>query len=34
VQLPAPTFSDCSSGSVLTVAGVLVFGGADTLPAV
>jgi hypothetical protein len=33
VQLPAPTFSDCSSGSVLTVAGVLVFGGSDTLPA-
>lgn len=34
VQLPAPTFSDCSSGSVLTVAGVLVFGGPDTFPAV
>jgi hypothetical protein len=33
VQLPAPTYSDCSSGSVLTVAGVCVFGGADELPA-
>lgn len=34
VQIPAPTFTDCSSGSVLTVAAVCVFGGADTLPAV
>lgn len=33
VQVPAPTFSDCSSGSVLSLAGVLVFGGADELPA-
>lgn len=33
VQLPAPTFSDCSSGSSFTVHGVLVFGGADELPA-
>lgn len=32
VQIPAPTFSDCSSGSVLSVAAVCVFGGADTLP--
>jgi hypothetical protein len=34
VQVPAPTFSDCSSGSVLTLAAVVVFGGGDTLPAV
>jgi hypothetical protein len=33
VQIPAPTYSDCSSGSVLTVGAVCVFGGADTLPA-
>jgi hypothetical protein len=33
IQVPAPTFGDCSSGRVLTVAGVLVFGGADELPA-
>ena len=33
VQIPAPTFSDCSSGSVLTLGAVLVFGGADELPA-
>jgi hypothetical protein len=33
VQIPAPTFSDCSSGSVLSVAAVCVFGGADELPA-
>jgi hypothetical protein len=33
VQIPAPTFSDCSSGSVLTVGAVCVFGGADELPA-
>lgn len=33
VQVPAPTFSDCSSGSVLSIAAVCVFGGADTLPA-
>lgn len=33
VQIPAPTYGDCSSGRALTVAGVLVFGGADELPA-
>jgi hypothetical protein len=33
VQIPAPTFSDCSSGSVLSIGAVCVFGGADTLPA-
>ena len=33
VQIPVPTFSDCSSGSVLTLTGTLVFGGADELPA-
>ena len=33
VQIPAPTFSDCSSGSVLTLGGAFVFGGADELPA-
>jgi hypothetical protein len=34
VQIPAPTFSDCSSGQgVFSGMGVLVFGGADTLPA-
>lgn len=33
VQVPAPTFTDCSSGSVLTLAAVVVFGGGDTLPA-
>jgi len=33
VQIPAPTFTDCSSGSVLSVAAVIVFGGADELPA-
>ena len=33
IQIPAPTFSDCSSGSVLTLTGMFVFGGADTLPA-
>lgn len=33
VQVPAPTFTDCSSGSVLTLGGVIVFGGADELPA-
>lgn len=33
IQVPAPTFSDCSSGSVLTVGGVIVFGGGDELPA-
>jgi hypothetical protein len=31
--VPAPTFTDCSSGSVLTLGGVIVFGGADELPA-
>jgi hypothetical protein len=34
IQVPAPTFQDCSSGSVLAFAGTLVFGGADELPAV
>lgn len=34
VQVPVPTFGDCSSGKSLAVAGVIVFGGADTLPAV
>lgn len=33
VQVPAPSFTDCSSGNVLTLAGVIVFGGADELPA-
>lgn len=33
IQVPAPTFSDCSSGSVLTLGAVVVFGGGDTLPA-
>lgn len=33
VQVPAPTFTDCSSGSVLTLGGLIVFGGADELPA-
>lgn len=33
VQVPAPTFSDCSSGSTLSLAGLIVFGGADELPA-
>lgn len=33
VQVPAPTFSDCSSGSVLTLGAVVVFGGGDELPA-
>lgn len=33
VSLPAPTFSDCSSGSHFAVHGVMVFGGADELPA-
>lgn len=33
VQIPAPTFTDCSSGSTLGLAGVIVFGGADELPA-
>lgn len=33
IQVPAPTFSDCSSGSVLTLGAVIVFGGADELPA-
>lgn len=33
VQIPAPTFSDCSSGSVLTVGAVCVLGGSDKLPA-
>ena len=33
VQIPAPTFSDCSSGSVLSIGAVCVFGGADELPA-
>ena len=33
VIIPAPTFTDCSSGSVLTIGGTIVFGGADELPA-
>jgi len=33
VQIPAPTFTDCSSGSVLTIGGTITFGGADELPA-
>jgi hypothetical protein len=34
VQLPAPTYSDCSSGQgVFTGNAVIVFGGADELPA-
>lgn len=33
VQVPAPTFTDCSSGSVLTVGAVCTFGGGDELPA-
>ncbi len=33
VQVPAPTFTDCSSGSTLSLAAVIVFGGADELPA-
>lgn len=33
IQLPAPTFQDCSSGSILTGHGVIVFGGADENPA-
>lgn len=33
IQIPAPTFSDCSSGSVLSVGAVCVFGGGDELPA-
>lgn len=33
VQVPAPTYASCSSGHVLTVAGVCVFGGGDELPA-
>lgn len=32
VQIPAPTFTDCSSGSVLSVAATCIFGGADLLP--
>lgn len=34
IQVPAPTYTDCSSGTYLNVHGVIVFGGADTLPAV
>ncbi len=33
IQIGAPTFTDCSSGSVLTVGGLIVFGGADELAA-
>lgn len=33
IQVPAPTFSDCSSGKSLAVQGIIVFGGADELPA-
>ena len=34
MQLPVPTFGDCSSGKTVTVAGTIVFMGADELPAV
>jgi len=34
VQVPAPTFGSCSSGHFFNVHGVVVLGGADTLPAV
>lgn len=33
VQIPVPTFADCSSGRSLAYGGVIVFGGADELPA-
>ena len=33
IQVPAPTYSDCSSGKQLNVHGLFVFGGADELPA-
>jgi hypothetical protein len=33
IQVPAPTYSDCSSGKQLNVQGIIVFGGADELPA-
>jgi len=33
MQIPVPTFQDCSSGVSLSVAGVIVFGGPDELPA-
>ena len=33
IQIPAFSFADCSSGRSLTVAGAVVFGGADQLPA-
>lgn len=33
VQIPAPTYSDCSSGKQLNVHAVVVFGGGDELPA-
>jgi hypothetical protein len=33
VQIPPTVYSDCSSGSAFTGHGVIVFGGADELPA-
>lgn len=32
IQLPVPTFTDCSSGNTLNVHGVMVFGGGDEAP--
>jgi hypothetical protein len=34
MQIPAPTFADCSSGQgVLSGGGFIIFGGPDTYPA-
>jgi hypothetical protein len=33
ISLPAPTFSDCSSGSYFDGSAAFIFGGADELPA-
>jgi len=33
IVLPVPTYADCSSGQFLALAGQIVFGGADELPA-
>lgn len=33
IQVPAPTFADCSSGQSFAAHGVVVFGGPDELPA-
>jgi hypothetical protein len=33
MQVPAPTFPSCSSGFSFNAHGVIVFGGADELPA-